>query len=145
MHHNLGSSEYPVRVQQCKQAVNCVVDYLNCTGDGSAVRSLRDVSLELLNKAYAYDWSACTTASTPTTVTVAKPLDISHCTSFPTLVHKRAKHVITENQRVLDTLIAIEQCNWKGVGDLMLQSHGSLSQDYEASVTVICGVCYTIG
>ncbi len=46
---------------------------------------------------------------------------------------KRAKHVLTENQRVLTCQKALETGNEKQVGELLNQSHISLRDDYESS------------
>ena len=50
-----------------------------------------------------------------------------------TTLHKRAKHVMTENSRVLHCWDAIQQGNWRRVGKLWNESHESLRQDYEVS------------
>ncbi|MDQ3928153.1 MAG: galactokinase [Chloroflexota bacterium] len=51
---------------------------------------------------------------------------------YPTLF-KRARHVVTENERVLQTVSAISEDDYEEVGHLMNQSHQSLSHDFEAS------------
>src|SRR5690554_4399154 len=43
---------------------------------------------------------------------------------------RRASHVITENQRVLDAMKALEQNNLAELGQLMNASHVSLRDDY---------------
>ena len=47
--------------------------------------------------------------------------------------YKRAKHVLTENQRVLSCIKALENGNDKEVGELLNQTHISLRDDYECS------------
>jgi galactokinase len=47
--------------------------------------------------------------------------------------YKRAKHVVTENGRTLRAKEALEQGNWKLVGELMDASHTSMRDDYEVS------------
>jgi galactokinase len=42
--------------------------------------------------------------------------------------------VVTENQRVLDGVQALEQGNIKRFGELMVASHISLRDDYEVSI-----------
>lgn len=49
------------------------------------------------------------------------------------LVKQRVRHVITENQRTLDTAAAIKTAQWSRVGELMYESHESLRSDYEVS------------
>ena len=48
---------------------------------------------------------------------------------------KRAGHVITENQRVLDAVQALKADDPERFGILMNQSHASLAEDYEVSST----------
>lgn len=61
----------------------------------------------------------------------------SSFTSIPSphreLLVRRARHVITENQRVRDFAQALHTGNYKRAGRLMTESHWSLSQDYETS------------
>ncbi|KAL5106852.1 Galactokinase [Taenia crassiceps] len=45
----------------------------------------------------------------------------------------RLRHVLTENQRVLDALNAMETANCTKLGQLMQQSHTSMKCDYEVS------------
>ena len=47
--------------------------------------------------------------------------------------HKRARHVIIENQRVLDAVQALKADDPERFGALMNQSHASLAEDYEVS------------
>ena len=53
---------------------------------------------------------------------------------LPDIIRKRARHVITENQRVLDTVAALERGDMQTVGALMAASHNSLRDNYEVSV-----------
>ncbi|MGH7971390.1 MAG: galactokinase, partial [Limisphaerales bacterium] len=46
---------------------------------------------------------------------------------------RRARHVITENERTLQAADAIPTGEWERVGDLMYASHASLRNDYEVS------------
>ena len=52
---------------------------------------------------------------------------------LPETLYKRARHVITENQRVLQTAEAFEQGQMEKIGRLMANSHRSLREDYEVS------------
>mmetsp|Transcript_52448 Transcript_52448/g.126975 ORF Transcript_52448/g.126975 Transcript_52448/m.126975 type:complete len:456 (-) Transcript_52448:35-1402(-) len=49
------------------------------------------------------------------------------------LSYKRAKHVVTENQRTVDAKVALEAGDWELVGNLMNASHASMRDDYEVS------------
>jgi galactokinase len=51
---------------------------------------------------------------------------------YPTLF-KRARHVITENERVLKTVSSIQANDYEEVGRLMSESHESLRTDFEVS------------
>jgi len=51
---------------------------------------------------------------------------------YPTL-YKRARHVVSENERVLETVSALNNNDFEEVGRLMNESHESLSHDYEVS------------
>jgi galactokinase len=47
---------------------------------------------------------------------------------------RRVRHVITENQRVLDTVAALRDGNLESLGRLLLESHASMRDDFEISV-----------
>ena len=49
------------------------------------------------------------------------------------ILKKRARHVITENQRVVDGVEALKKGDIELFGKLMLKSHNSLKSDYEVS------------
>jgi galactokinase len=48
-------------------------------------------------------------------------------------VRRRARHIITENQRVLDAVEAMRQDDLQRLGELFDQSHVSLRDDYEVT------------
>ena len=59
------------------------------------------------------------------------------------ILRSRSYHVLTENQRVLDTIEAASQGHWDRVRTLFWESHASLSRDYAVSTprldaTVAC-------
>ena len=47
---------------------------------------------------------------------------------------RRVRHVITENQRVLDTVAALDADGPSAIGDLLVASHASMRDDFEISV-----------
>ena len=47
---------------------------------------------------------------------------------------RRVRHVITENQRVLDTVAALDADGPTAIGDLLVASHVSMRDDFEISV-----------
>jgi galactokinase len=52
---------------------------------------------------------------------------------LPEAVYRRARHVVTENARVLATAEALERDEIARIGPLMADSHRSLREDYEVS------------
>jgi galactokinase len=70
------------------------------------IKSLRDVSAEMLS---------------------------SHGSKLYPTLYKRAHHVITENDRVLQTVGALSVGDYDTVGQLMNESHESLKSDFEVS------------
>jgi galactokinase len=53
------------------------------------------------------------------------------------LIRRRARHVVTENQRVRDFADALHRHDLAGVGRLMLESHDSLRDDFGISTPVM--------
>lgn len=52
---------------------------------------------------------------------------------LPEVVYRRARHVISEIARTLDTAAAIRSGDWSSVGKAMYESHASLRDDFEVS------------
>ena len=50
------------------------------------------------------------------------------------LTFRRVRHVITENQRVLETVIALGARDLVTLGELLLASHASMRDDFEISI-----------
>lgn len=53
------------------------------------------------------------------------------------LAFKRAKHVVYENQRVLDAVNALNRGDMVALGELMAQSHDSMRDDFEITIPEI--------
>jgi galactokinase len=51
--------------------------------------------------------------------------------------YRRARHVVTENERVLATVKALQSSDFDAVGDLFEASHRSYARDFEASLREI--------
>jgi galactokinase len=49
------------------------------------------------------------------------------------VIRRRARHVVTENQRVLDFVAASKRCDLAEMGRILVESHRSLRDDYEVS------------
>jgi galactokinase len=96
----LAESGYNQRRSQCETGVALLRKY------ASAVHSLRDVSLELLD---------------------------ANRTELGPIVYRRCRYVIEENLRVIAACEALERNDPKIFGQLMNQSHQGLSKAYEVS------------
>ncbi|MCS7191541.1 MAG: galactokinase [Armatimonadetes bacterium] len=97
----LAASEYNIRLQQCKEAVQWLSKLLE-----RPIKSLRDVALEELGQVF---------------------------NEMPEPIRRRARHVITENNRVWAFQQAMREGALKRAGSLLLASHASLRDDYEVS------------
>jgi galactokinase len=53
------------------------------------------------------------------------------------VLRRRARHVLTENQRVLDTVECLASGDLGGAGALMSESHASLGHDFEVSTPAL--------
>jgi galactokinase len=49
------------------------------------------------------------------------------------LLYRRARHVVSENERTLRAAVALQDGDWSLVGELMYASHASLRDDFEVS------------
>jgi galactokinase len=98
--HDLGASEYPVRVRECQEAVTAIQKAY------PGVQSLRDVSSDTLERVQE---------------------------SMREVVFRRARHVVTEDERVVRFVGASAEGNLHEMGRLFLASHRSLQHDYEVS------------
>lgn len=47
---------------------------------------------------------------------------------------RRVRHIVTENQRVLDTVQVLRESGARAIGDLLVASHVSMRDDFEISV-----------
>ncbi|GAH80851.1 unnamed protein product [marine sediment metagenome] len=73
---------------------------------GSKIRALRDVTIEEFKQCQEY---------------------------LPEPIVRRARHVISENYRVQAGVQALREGNFSTFGQLMIESHQSLKDDYEVS------------
>jgi len=96
----LASSEYNVRRAQCEAGVQAL------RAHDPAVRSLRDVSLDLLQE---------------------------HRSELDTVVYRRCEYVVRENVRVAEASAALARGDFAVLGGLMNLSHAGLRDDYEVS------------
>ena len=98
--HSLAATPYNERRQQCDQGVGWVKELF------PAVNSLRDVSMEMLQKYVATN---------------------------DALIYQRCKYVVEENVRLLEGCEDLKNGNIKALGEKMFQTHEGLSKEYEVS------------
>ena len=56
---------------------------------------------------------------------------------LPERIGRRVRHIVTENQRVLDAVAALDAGEYPRLGELMTQSHHSMRDDYEITETSV--------
>jgi galactokinase len=108
-------SEYAVRRKQC----NWAVEKLKTKYDD--IHSLRDANINQLESIRSLFNERSIAADDPNSI----------------LVFNRARHVITENARVIAAAKAAQSADYRAFGHLMIQSHVSLKNDYEVSCAEI--------
>jgi galactokinase len=96
------------------------------------------VAHRLVDGGYASRRAACETgaatmgAASLRDVTVA---DLDRAAELlDDITFRRVRHVVTENQRVLDTVKALKESGPRSIGKLMYASHESMRDDFEISV-----------
>lgn len=102
--HTLSGSEYPERVQQCKDCVKAVKEVYN----DCYICALRDVTMTMLN-------------------------DVKNQQKIDDITYRRGKHAIDESDRTKAAAKALQQGKWTEVGRYMNESHNSLRDDYQVS------------
>jgi galactokinase len=50
------------------------------------------------------------------------------------VTYRRVKHIVTENDRVLETVKALKEQGPEAIGDLLYASHESMRDDFEISI-----------
>jgi len=61
------------------------------------------------------------------------PASLARIAELPAVLARRARHVVTENQRVLDAVTALRAGDAPCLGALFTASHASMRDDYETS------------
>ncbi len=77
--------------------------------------------------------AACERAAATLGVSLLRDAQIDNLSRLTGVELKRARHVITENARVLAATVALEANDFVELGRLMYESHQSLRDDYEVS------------
>jgi galactokinase len=102
--------------------INSGVEHSNVHGDYNQRRSECEQACELLK------------------VRQLRDLDIDQLDRLkplPNVLARRARHVITENQRVLDAVKALQAGQYAKMGELFSASHASMRDDYKVSIPEI--------
>lgn len=60
--------------------------------------------------------------------------DLDKINALPDPLNKRARHIVTENQRVMDMKVALNQGDMIKAGQIITQGHASERDDYEITV-----------
>ena len=96
-----------------------------------------NVRRQLASSEYPIRRGQCETAATQLKVAALRDADMYALDKvkdqMEDVVYRRARHVIGENQRVLDMRTALSASDWNTAGELMYASHDSLRDDYEVS------------
>lgn len=96
-----------------------------------------NIKRELVDSEYNARRKQCESVAKFLNVSSLRDLDIENLYKAEELLSdelfRRARHVITENRRVIDAAKAMEDNDLKLLGQLMAESHKSLRDDYEVS------------
>lgn len=100
-----------------------------------------NVKRGLLNSEYNLRRQQCEQAAAAMSLSSLRQADMallqSHQASMSETVYRRARHVITENQRTLDMSSALAPGEHKYIKELMSLSHQSMRNDFEITVPPI--------
>jgi galactokinase len=102
---SLASTAYNERRGQCEEAVRILRAH-DVRAHDASIRALRDVTPDFLEK---------------------------HADELPEVVRRRARHVVGENARTLESVNALKRGDLLAFGQAMITSHASLRDDYEVS------------
>jgi len=91
---------------------------------------------ELVDSAYAERRDSCEAAAAIIGPLRKASMDVIDKLGDP-ILQMRARHVISENQRVLEFVDALEANDLGAAGKLMTASHNSLRDDFEVSTSVL--------
>ena len=111
--HDLADGAYAQRRAECERICEAL-----------QVGSLRDVTPEMITTL---------TPDLPALSPIQSPIQSRLKVPFDEVLLRRARHVVTENQRVLAATEALKTANWSTLGELLFESHHSLRDDYQVS------------
>ncbi len=122
--HTLAVQQVPLQIAGAGLAILVVdtrtphshVDGEYAARRASCTEACRILGIDLLREVTDLDWAL---------------------TRLPALEARRVRHVVTENQRVLETVAALASDDFTRVGELMSASHASMRDDYEITVPTV--------
>jgi len=127
--HALADGGYGKRKMQCYTAVALLAK------SNPAVKSLRDATREMIEQLRTADATQAVSIYQSLRKDADEPAEEIHdATEFRNDVFRRARHVVTENNRTQQFAIELEESNFTAAGVLMLKSHESLRYDYNVTV-----------
>ena len=95
------------------------------------------VRRELVSSAYNERRAQCEEGASLLGISSLREIDVptfkAKAAGLPDTIGRRCRHVVYENQRVLDAVETLERGDLYAFGQLMNQSHVSLRDDYEVS------------
>lgn len=96
------------------------------------------VAHRLVDGGYAERRASCESASKKLGVKFLRELSVADLESIENqltaMEYRRVRHVITENQRVLDAVATLRNQGPQAIGELLHRSHSSLRDDYNVSI-----------
>jgi galactokinase len=98
------------------------------------------VAHRLTDGGYRQRRSECEAAAAALNVKSLRDLDVADLpaiAALPEPLNRRARHVVTENRRVLEGVVALERADAAAFGRLMVESHASQRDDYSVSLPEI--------
>lgn len=102
-----------------------------------------DLELAVIDSGVAHDHASggyrirraeCEQAARMLGVTSLREATLADVAGLPPPLDRRARHVVTENERVLAGALALRSGDLAALGELFYASHASLRDDYESSV-----------
>lgn len=123
--HDLADGAYAQRRAECEMICEAL-----------QVGSLRDVTPEMittLTPDLPAPSPAVSPGPSPAPSPGPSPIQSRLKEPLDEVLLRRARHVVTENQRVLAATEALKTANWSTLGELLFESHHSLRDDYQVS------------
>ena len=104
------------------------------------------VSHALVDGGYASRRTDCETACRELGVSSLREATLDKVESLAdSRIRRRARHIVTEIERVAHAVAAIERADWRAVGGLFVASHASMRDDFEISCPELdCAVAIAV-